>query len=333
MKLNPPDALLVFLKQYRRFLILGHGEPDGDCLGSQLGMALLVRKLGARAVLLSPGPFRRPEIQEYSSRFQNRIPEDILKDIRESGPAGSGWAVLIMDCSTPERIGPELQEDIRGLPVAVIDHHASGADFGSVRWIEPKAPAVTVLVHRLYTLLDLPVEKEEAELLFLGLCTDTGYFRHLEEGSEDTFLLASRLVEAGVNPKGIFNRMHGNRSLESRILLGRLLARTESWLEGRVLSTWESLEEKRTFGPENRDSDILYQQLQSVRNCEAVLLIREESETERSVGIRTREAVDAGQLASERGGGGHKRAAGYNTTLSRQEILQDLLPRIEAILS
>ncbi len=318
---TPPEKLLSFLNRYTRFFILGHSEPDGDCLGSQLSISILLDKLGAENHLYSPGPFRRPEIQEYAPLFSTRIPGTLTADARQKGDT----AVLIMDCSTMERIGEKLRSDIEGLPLGVIDHHASGEQFGEVRWIEPSASSVTLMVHHIYKALNLNIEIKEAVFLFLGLCTDTGYFRHLEEGSETTFSMAADLVKAGVNPKRIFHKMNGNRSLPSRILLGTLLARTESHLNDRILVTWETLEEKKRFGPENRDSDLLYLQLQNIKNCQAVILVREETETECSVGLRSNNTIDVGALAARMGGGGHPRAAGFYSSKSRREIILELL--------
>ena len=296
--LTPPPEVLAFLGKYRRYFILGHQDPDGDCLGSELGIARLLEKRGVQAVLFSPGPFRRPEIIDYAPRFQNRIPPALRKEALEA----EDTAVLIMDCSTLERIGEGLREDIRDFPVGVIDHHASGEDFGICRWIEPRAS------------------------------TDTGFFRHMEAGSAAVFRTAADLTDAGASPKKIFQRMNGNRTLESRILLGILLSRTESYHQGALLVTFETLEDLNRFGPDNRDSDTLYQQLQGVRGCEMVVLIREESEGVCSAGLRSNRRVDVGALAQSQGGGGHPRAAGFTSSLPRQDLINWLVDRAGELL-
>ena len=327
--LTPPPEILSFLTAYRRYLILGHQDPDGDCLGSEMGIARLLEKRGARARLFSPGPFRRPEILDYATLFENRISPDLRAEALKAGDT----AVLIMDCSTLERIGEELRQDIRDLPVGVIDHHASGDDFGVCRWIEPRAASVTFMVHQLYKALKIPLDVEAAEDLFLGLSTDTGFFRHMETGSAEVFRTAADLTDAGASPKKIFQQMHGNRTLESRILLGLLLARTESYHQGALLVTWETLEDLERFGHDNRDSDTLYQHLQGVKDCEMVVLVREESEGVCSAGLRSNRKVDVGALAQSRGGGGHPRAAGFNSHLPRRKLIEWLVDRAGELLS
>jgi len=326
--ISPPTEVIDFLKNYKRFFILGHKDPDGDCLGSQLSMGHLLEKTGAEVRLFSAGPFRRPEIENYGPRFSPRIEQTEKERALHSGDT----AVLIMDCSTLERIGEDLRSDIEGFPLGVIDHHAAGEDFGVCRWIESKVPSVTFMVHRLFQEMNIPLDPVAAEYLFLGLCTDTGYFRHIEEGSAEVFRTAADLTDAGVSPKKIFQQMNGNRSLASRILLGRLLERTQSHYDGQLLITYETLDDQNEIGVENRDSDILYQQLQGVKGCEVVLLIREEEEGLCSVGLRSHGKVDVGTLAQENGGGGHRPAAGFNSPLPREELIRTLVKRCGELL-
>lgn len=327
--ISPPGAVINFLKSYKKFFILGHKDPDGDCLGSQMSMGHLLEKTGAEVHLFSAGPFRRPEIENYASRFASRI----NSEDRKKALSSKDTAVLIMDCSTLERIGEDLRSDIEGLAVGVIDHHAAGDDFGACRWIEPKVPSVTFMVHRLFQEMNIPLDSEAAEYLFLGLCTDTGYFRHIEEGSAEVFRTAADLTDAGVSPKKIFQQMNGNRSFASRVLLGRMLERTKSYYDGKLLITYETLEDQKEFGVENRDSDILYQQLQGVKGCEVVLLIREEEPGLCSVGLRSHGNVDVGTLAQENGGGGHRPAAGFNSPLPREELIKMLVSRCGELLT
>ena len=321
LKAPPPDDLLVFLRKYRHFFILGHQDPDGDCLGAQMAMGRLLKKAGGETHLFSAGPFRRPEIQEYAPLFQESIPGTLKRRGLQDGDT----AVLIMDCSTMERIGNTLLKDVEGFPLGIIDHHAAGEEFSQCHWIEPKVPAVSLMVHRLYRSLGIPLDQTDAECLFLGICTDTGYFRHTGEDGGAVFRTAAELTDAGVNPKEFFHKMYGNRSFESRVLLGTLLARAKSHYGGKLIVTYETLEEKDHFGPENRDSDILYQQLQAIRGCEVVLLIREENDRECSVGLRSNRHVNVGALAQRFGGGGHAKAAGFNSPLPREKLISRLV--------
>lgn len=306
-----PQKLIEFIKKYNTFFVLGHSEPDGDCLGSQKAMAFVLKEMGKKAILCSAGPFIRNESKELKKLF--------AKSISESGTSPEGAAVIILDCSTPERIGEVLAEEIKGMPVAIIDHHASGQLFGDVSFVNGKSPAATVMVYQLMKELGIKPDKETAEDLFFGFLTDTGYFRHLNDTQADSLLLMSELPGCGLSLKSLYFRMYGGRSLESRILTGRTLSRAESLCDGRCILIYQTIEEKKQFGAENRDSDTINSQLLSVEGCEAIIFIREETENSCSISLRSRDEIDVGKIAASFGGGGHKNAAGCEWKGTRVE--------------
>jgi phosphoesterase RecJ-like protein len=301
--LTLPQALLDFIRTGDKFLVAGHKEPDGDCVGSQLALCSALRRLGKRAVPCSAGPFKRTEVKSYADLFL-ASPGEAEKE---------GARLIIVDCSSISRTG-DLEPFIKGLPAAVIDHHASGGSGeespGTVSFIDPKAPSTTFLVQKLIEELLGELTVEEAELLLFGLCTDTGFFRHGDHGSAETFLAASRLIRAGASPNKTFRVINGGKSLNSRLLLGLLLSRAQPYFEGRLILTVEELEDTRRFGLEGRDSDNLYQLLQSVEGVEAVAVIRQETADNCTVGFRSRDQLDVAALAAHFGGGGHRNASG-----------------------
>jgi phosphoesterase RecJ-like protein len=166
--------------------------------------------------------------------------------------------------------------------------------------------------------------REEAELLFFGLCTDTCYFRHVDSAGAETFEDAAALIRCGANPKAAYAAIHGGKSLDSRRLIGLILNRAESLYDGRLILSSEEYEETCRFGPEGRDSDSLYQLLQSVAGVEAIVIIRQETPENCTVGFRSRDRVNVAAIARSFGGGGHKNAAG----LSIKGTIADLKPLI-----
>jgi phosphoesterase RecJ-like protein len=245
-----------------------------------------------------------------------------------------GARVIIVDCSGRERTG-DLEPFLKGLPTAIIDHHATGADTaslpGDAYFLDVKAPSVTFMVLGLIEALGLIPSKEEAELLLFGLCTDTGFFRHVDDRGAETFIRASRLIAAGANPKIAFQAIHGGKSLDSRILMGLVLARTQSYFDGRLLLSSEEYEETQRFGLEGRDSDNLYQLLQNVEGGEAIVIIRQETPERCTVGLRSRDAVDVAAIAAQFGGGGHKNAAGLSIDGTIGEIKPKILEAFSRI--
>ncbi|MBL8965409.1 MAG: bifunctional oligoribonuclease/PAP phosphatase NrnA, partial [Spirochaetaceae bacterium] len=295
--------------------IVGHKEPDGDCVGSQLALGSFLRRMGKDTAILSAGPFTRTEILSYEHRFTDTAPEE---------RASERAAAIVLDCSSLQRVG-SVVATLPKVPLAFIDHHASGEAVGEVIYIDEKAPAVTLMVLALIEAMGQKPTKEEAELLLFGLCTDTGFFRHLDEHSSETFAAASRLVAAGASPKRGFSMMYGGKSLFSRKLMGEILTRTEPYFEDRLLVSYVTLDDQQRYGLASRDSDMLYQLLLSVAGCEAAIIIRQESETDCTVGLRARERVDVGSVAARFGGGGHRLAAGLSIRGRIEEVRERLL--------
>ena len=318
-----PLELKQSLEENNFFLLIGHKNPDGDCLSSQRAMGSFLERLGNNKVcLLSPGPFNRSEIENEEKYFLSHVP----LEWKEKKPL-----VVVLDCSTIDRIG-YLADEITGMKVAVVDHHDSGLSFGDIQFIRPTAPSVTFLVHKIIESFNMIPNSKEAELLLFGLATDTGFFRHLESGSQDIFLSAAKLVENGASPKDVHSKIYGGRSLKSKQLIGRVLSRIRSKLEGKLIITYETEDDLIQFGKENRDSDVLYQQVQGIKGVEAIALIRFESDTEISVGLRSRDYADVGAVAKSFGGGGHKKATGFTWEGSPDEITEKLLEIFSNIL-
>jgi phosphoesterase RecJ-like protein len=308
-----PPNLSHFFSAYGTYIIAGHKEPDGDCLGSSLALDSFLRRRGKKTILVSAGPFKRPETKKYESLFVASVAPETM-------PADT--ALVVLDCSNIERLG-DAARGLESFPAAIIDHHATNDSTHEFSFVSGKAPSTAFLVQTVIEAIDGPVTKEEAELLLFGMCTDTGYFRHLDATSAETFEHTARLVAAGANPKKTFAAMNGGKSFGSRILISRLLSRMVTWYSGRLVITYETIEDTQEYGLEGRDSDSLYQLIQSIAGVEAIVVVRQETETTCSVGFRSLDRVDVSVVAAAFGGGGHRQASGLNV----EGTIDDLIPR------
>jgi phosphoesterase RecJ-like protein len=313
-----PDELVTFIKTGFKFIIAGHKEPDGDCIGSQLALCSALVRLGKEAIVCSAGPFKRTELKNYQYQFKNILTEE----------EKSGAKVLIVDCSNMERTG-SLQDIIKELPYAIIDHHAAvthpPSTLQSPVFLDANAPSCTILIEKLINAFDLELTTEEASLLLFGICTDTGFFRHLTEKDGAVFESAARMVRRGASPKKIFKIMNGGKSLDSRIMTGNILSRMETHYGGRLIISYETLEEFKKYGLEGRDSDILFQMLLSIEGVEAVVIIRQESEENCTVSLRSIDKIDVAHIAASFEGGGHKNAAGLTMKGNVSNVKQIML--------
>ena len=313
--------VISFLKDYDEYVIIGHKEPDGDCIGSQLALGRFLAQQGKQVYIVSAGPFLRTEIKSYECYFEKTLPA-----------FSDSTALVIIDCSNVSRTGFEPSDFPEKLPMLFIDHHASGAPEGHICFVDIHAPATAFLIQEILENARFTIPKEIAELLFFGIATDTGFFRHLETGSGAYFHAVARLVDAGASPKQAFYAMSSGKQLANRKLLGELLLKTESYYNNRLLFSWITLEDQERYGSESRDSDMLYQLLMTIENCEVVIILRQESQDYCTMGLRSKAWVNVGKIAETFGGGGHKHAAGAYVRSTLEALKLQVLKSFEAIL-
>jgi len=316
-----PARLLRCIEEKDHFLILGHTDPDGDCVAGQLVTAMILRRMGKTAECFAEKPFTRREIIPFSESFSYSTP---------AADNPNATAVIALDCSTLDRVAGYTYS-LEPLPLIMIDHHSSGRPFGTLRYIDAEAASTTILIHRLMKALAMKPTEEEAQLLLFGLCTDTGFFRHLEACSGDTLHTAAELSEAGASLKMIYSTIYGGRSFGARVLLGRILSRCEFLLNNTLVFSYMTRTDLEEFGEEAKDSDTLYELLQGISGVVTVVLVREETDGTQTAGIRTNHTIDAGSLAARFGGGGHARAAGFSSSLGIFELRQELLTAMSDI--
>lgn len=293
-----PDDALRFLRAYDSYVVVGHIDPDADCAGSQLALTFGLRSLGKHVVAANAGPFDRIEIAPLAEHFSTALDAATLPDTT---------AAIVVDCSTLDRLG-DLQNAVSRLPVMVIDHHRQGETFGDVRFVRPDVPAATILVTALLQALDMTWSSEIAELLFLGLATDSGFFRFLDADQVVAFDAAGFLARQGVSPRAIARRIESGRPFESRLLLARMLERVETLGGGQILLTYQTAADEREFG-KRRDSDALYRLLTAVEGVRVVIVAKEKPEGW-AVSFRSTDETDVAGIAATLGGGGHHNASG-----------------------
>ena len=306
-----------FISNHQYFYVIGHKEPDGDCIASCLGIADILKKSNKEYKLLSAGPFKRPEIKKFEKQFSNKTDFLDNKDREITG-------LIILDCSELSRLG-EIDGDLSDLDIFVIDHHkTSNLPENAKGFIDPEAPACAYLVQIFYEKILGKIPLKLANILFFGLSTDTGYFRFLSQDSAEVFMAAARLVSYGVEPRMIYNEINSGKPYSTRQLLGVLLSKAERYLDGKLVITYETLEDTKKYGSEGRDSDALYQLLLSSQDVEAAVFLRQDTISTCTGGFRSVDKIDVSQVAAKFGGGGHKNASGMST----DGKIENLIPLI-----
>lgn len=311
------EALKTFILDHDFFFIAGHKEPDGDCITSCLGIAAILEHFNKPYQLLSAGPFKRNEVISWQEKFSATME---FQDDAERKKTG----LFIADCSEIIRLG-EIDGDLKGLDTFVIDHHKTSDLESDVKgYVNAEAPACAFLIQLFYEALIGPVPAELSKILFFGICTDTGFFRFLTETSAEVFAAVSRLVAAGADPRTTYREINSGKPYSTRKLLGNLLNKAERYLDGRLVVTYESLEDTKKWGLEGRDSDALYQLMLSAKGVEAVAFLRQDTPTTCTGGFRSQDKIDVSAVAAKFGGGGHKNASG----MSCNGRVETLIPQI-----
>lgn len=322
----PPidEEILNVLRTREEFVIVGHVSPDGDCISSQMAMKALLLKMGKTVHLANAGPFDRAEIVHLRADFLTHIDEDLHR---------RNPVVVVVDCSAPERLG-HLANEIEGLTTVIFDHHSSGEQFGTYRYIIPRSVSTTLIIMQVYKALDIVITEEVAEHLFFGFATDTGFFKFINAYRGETLRMAAELVDLGVSPNMMNTKMTGGKNLSYVKYLGKLIDRSEAHFGGKLMTSCSFLTDNGQFITTDKPSDALYTMLLSIKGVQVVLFFKELSEGTTEVGFRAshQSHIDVGALAERFGGGGHKKAAGATVQQPIEVVQKNLIAAVEKLI-
>jgi bifunctional oligoribonuclease and PAP phosphatase NrnA len=325
-----PDEVVERLRSARRVLTICHENPEADALGSALAIALLVEAGGGVATPVCADPV--PAMYAFMpgmDRFG-----------REPDPAIDYDLLVVGDCGELERIGPVL-ESHRGLfervPILDIDHHKSNPRFGQVDWVDPTSSATCEMVTLLARRMNVPLTAAGGMLataLAGGVVMDTGNFQH-PNVTPRTLVVSAALREAGADFSEIARRLYRTKPNTQLNLFGRVLARLQSDLDGRLVWSTLELADLTASGALAAESEGLIDLLAQSETSEAAVLFKEvDGGGSTRISIRTRDGgVDATVLAGTFGGGGHARASGATVPLSLEDARNAVLARAATLVA
>jgi len=309
------ERVLERIREDSRFVLATHENPDGDALGSLVGMQGLLSALGKDAVMfISPEDLPLPE--EYSVVA--------LEGLIQSPPADVGErTVVFLDCGNIDRNSASVLRDGRHL--LNIDHHHDNTNFGTLNYVVPAACCTAEIIWDLMHGLDVRPTPTVAQALYVGLITDTGRFMYENTGPR-AHLMAADLIEAGVEVPAVYTRLYENLQPAKLALLATALQNIQRFDSGALTLAVLSAEDFERAGAEESYSEGIIDHLRAVRGTKVAALVRELGSGERKgqhkVSLRaTDEAVDVSAIARAQGGGGHRRAAGFTTALELDGLI------------
>jgi phosphoesterase RecJ-like protein len=331
---SPPEAgevvetrerVLDELRLGDRFVLVTHENPDGDALGSLVAMHRVLSALGKDSVMLmSADEFPLP----YEYRFfdldgmQSQPPDDVEER-----------TAIFLDCGNIDRNPWEVVKG-DGMYILNLDHHHDNTRFGTLNHVVEEASCTAEIVWDLMRGLGVEPTQEIADALYVGLVTDTGKFMYENTGTR-AHVMAAELIEAGVDVHGIYRRLYEGMPYSKLELLGRALANVRRYDDGVLTFTHLTRDDFRLAGAEDSYSEGVIDHLRSVEGTKVAALARElvdEAATGRKkVSLRATDGnVDVSVIARAGGGGGHRQAAGFATTLSDEDLVAFLRAEVKA---
>ena len=287
-----------------RFLITTHVNPDGDGIGSELGLLRFLQGLRKEAVIVNS------TCTPIKYRFLEHQSEIHLFDPRNSAALTQAEVIFILDISKWDRLGP-MNQVIRNHPglKICIDHHPLSGDFADINWICHDACASGELVLKLITEMGGQLTADIAEPLYASILTDTGAFRFPNTNSR-THSAASLLLETGINPAQIYEQIYERCSPARVKLLGMALCNLEYLHSGRLAWTVITQEMLCKTGVQPEEIEGFVDIARGIRDVLASLLFLELPDGRVKVSLRSKGDVDVNAFASRFGGGGHQHASG-----------------------
>ncbi|HCD71148.1 DHH family phosphoesterase [Thermovirga lienii] len=319
---EPFASIREALLNARCWLVLAHEKPDGDSLGC--GSALVRRAEVLNKDVIWCGPDEIPEmyaflygIERYKVLESVEVPKDsvvVAIDIASLG-------------RTTELLAGENSEDVL---IVNIDHHGDNTCYGAINLVREEASSVAEIIWLMYNEFGWEVFSEEALGLYVALATDSGHFRFSNTSSQ-THAVAAELLRIGeLDPQKIFTQIYENRPIRKMRLWGKAFIKAELHLSGRLCVCCLTNGDFEECGAKKEDTEHLVNEFLSIKDVmTAVLLVEDENGTKAS--IRTREPVDAREIARIWSGGGHVRAAGCRIEVPVEEAKELILKEIGAI--
>ncbi len=311
-------SLETLLQQARRPLVIAHIAPDGDAIGSLLGLGWALKEQGKWPTLACADAV--PE----NLQFLPGCGEVVAKR------KGDEDLVVVLDCSDLLRLGSLYDEALFArVPVINIDHHVTNVGFGSEQWVEPAAVSTSQLVYELLRRLNWPVSPWGATCLLTGLITDTRSFRTANSGA-DALRAALALVEAGAPLADVNGHLEHGMPMGVVTLWGKVLSAAR--LQDGIVWVEASRQLQRECGVSSGDATGLVSFIASVREAQIAVMLTEKPDGRIEVGIRSVPGVDVSAVALALGGGGHRQAAGCTLPGPLEAVRETVLSRLALVL-
>ncbi|MGO9203570.1 MAG: DHH family phosphoesterase [Limisphaerales bacterium] len=301
MKPHPKvlDRILEALRQSKTVCVAGHVRPDGDCVGSQLGLALALRNEGKQVLCWNEDPIP----QKYEFLDPGRL-------WQKPKPGYEFDCVIATDAASLERLGAVVPCVAQRRLLINIDHHQSNTRFGGLNWVSAREPSTGELIFRLLSVAKWPIAKAIADCLFTAVSTDTGSFQY-PSTRPGTFRVAAELVGRGADLAKICDEVYQSYPVSRAKLLKHVYSHFHLICQNRIAYFWLKTADFARTGAESCDSEGLIDHIRAIAPVVVACVFEELTPTLTRLSLRSKsEKVNVNDIAAQFGGGGHPAAAG-----------------------
>lgn len=315
------EAVVNCLQRENRIVLIGHSIPDGDCIGACFGLGLALEEAGKEVGIIITDPI--PPIYNYlAGSHLLRNPSSIVP----------GGVFCYLDCADQERTGalpPDFASQAR--VVVNIDHHVSNKGFGDYCWVQPQAAATCEICLSILDAMGITPSFQVANALYTGIVMDTGSFQY-SSVTPQTLRTAARLLDYGADKDLIRQALFEAKSLTEMRVLGLTICNMKFNHDHRL--GWSSLSQNElaSVGAADLHFEGIINHIRNIEGVQIAILFREISENKIKLGFRSRGTYDVNQIAAYWGGGGHRLAAGASVEGKLEEVMAEVIARVEALL-
>lgn len=315
------NKILSAIKEARNVAILPHISVDGDGYGSSLALAIALKKLNKDATVY---------LEEDIPSVYSFLPgKDMVK--MYDGVQVKHDIVVALDSGDMERLGARVDIFKDAKTTVNIDHHPTNTEFAALNYVDTVSSAVGEIVYQMIKSLGLSINADMASCLYVAITTDTGGFRY-SNTTAITHQIAGDLINSGINIAEISQKVFDSVPLRKVKLMGAAINAMELFEDGKTAFIILTDEIMKGTGAKEEDCDGIVNIARSIETVEVAVMMRQRDNGDIKINLRSKSYVDVSAIASARGGGGHKRAAGCTVKGDIQEVKQHLLKDIKGVL-
>lgn len=304
--------LKYLISQADQIMVAGHIRPDGDCVGSCVAVYHYIRRV-------FPEKSVDVYLENLPERYECLDPEHSI--VRQEIRQENYDLFLVVDSSSPDRLGEAEKAFHQAKHTFCVDHHISNQQYAENNFVVPDSSSTCEVLYEL--MQEEASVPEIASALYVGIISDSGVFRY-SNTSARTMEIAGKLIQTGIPFWDLIDHCVSERTYVQTQLLGQALLDSRLLLDGRCIVTVITRSMMEQFGARTEDVEGIVEQLRVTRGVEEAILLHETGKLQYKVSMRSNDQIDVSRIAVAYGGGGHQKAAGFQGTGTAEEIIKEL---------